>query len=193
MADTQRTRAALLALFADNVTGQISAQDLRDFLVTIMESEFANAGDFWKQPAPEYVATDATAKGWIDYSQVAGSDCSWMNIMVLNQSGLWIRADVADSTKTGVLGLAMDNYTSNDSNMQILRDGVVYFSTWCATWSGNIGRPVYLQSGVPGSVSYTITTNSNLIVGFIEANSQDDEATASARWRFRPEWAIRGQ
>ena len=36
MADTQRTRAAILNLFGDNVTGQISAQDLRDYVVTIM-------------------------------------------------------------------------------------------------------------------------------------------------------------
>lgn len=35
MADTIRTRAALLTLLADNVTGDISAQDLRDMLVTL--------------------------------------------------------------------------------------------------------------------------------------------------------------
>ena len=36
MADTRRTRAEILALFADNSIGSISAQDLRDFVVTIM-------------------------------------------------------------------------------------------------------------------------------------------------------------
>jgi len=36
MADTQRTLAALQALFADNTTGDISPQDLRDFLVSSM-------------------------------------------------------------------------------------------------------------------------------------------------------------
>jgi len=36
MVDTVRTKAALLALFADNTTGDISPQDLRDFLVTVM-------------------------------------------------------------------------------------------------------------------------------------------------------------
>jgi hypothetical protein len=35
MADTQRTLSALQTLFADNVNGDISAQDLRDFLVTV--------------------------------------------------------------------------------------------------------------------------------------------------------------
>jgi len=35
MTDTIRTRAALLALLADNTTGEISAQDLRDMMVSI--------------------------------------------------------------------------------------------------------------------------------------------------------------
>ncbi len=63
MADTQRTRAAILSLFADNVTGQISCQDLRDFQVTVMESEFANPGDFWAKPQAKYSLTDKTARG----------------------------------------------------------------------------------------------------------------------------------
>lgn len=36
MANTRRTKAELLALIADNATGNISAQDVRDFLVTVM-------------------------------------------------------------------------------------------------------------------------------------------------------------
>ncbi len=36
MADTSRTRAALLTLLANNSTGAISEQDLRDMLVSIM-------------------------------------------------------------------------------------------------------------------------------------------------------------
>jgi hypothetical protein len=36
MADTPRTRAELLTLFADNTIGSISPQDLRDFVVTIL-------------------------------------------------------------------------------------------------------------------------------------------------------------
>jgi len=34
MADTRRTKNSLLSLYADNETGEISAQDLRDFVVT---------------------------------------------------------------------------------------------------------------------------------------------------------------
>lgn len=36
MADTQRTQAAILALFANNTSGDISPQDLRDFVVSVM-------------------------------------------------------------------------------------------------------------------------------------------------------------
>lgn len=36
MADTRRTKAAILTLFADNTTGLVSPQDLRDFVVTAL-------------------------------------------------------------------------------------------------------------------------------------------------------------
>lgn len=38
MADTQRTISALLALLADNTTGEISAQDVRDLVATMRAS-----------------------------------------------------------------------------------------------------------------------------------------------------------
>lgn len=38
MADTIRTKSALAGLFPDNVIGDISPQDLRDFLVSVMGS-----------------------------------------------------------------------------------------------------------------------------------------------------------
>ena len=189
MADTQRSKAQLLALFADNETGQISAQDLRDFLITVMESEFLYAGDFWKQPAARYSNTDEVGRGWIDYSQTVGSDVSFLNILYMTTSGEWMRADVADSTKNGVLGVALANYTSDNSNANILRDGIVVFTTWSATLSNFVGRPIYLASGSPGSIDLA-TQTSNLIVGFIEVS--DDQITASPKMRFRPEWAVKG-
>ena len=36
MADTQRSKSSILTLFADNTSGDISPQDLRDFVVTAM-------------------------------------------------------------------------------------------------------------------------------------------------------------
>ena len=86
MADTQRTRAALLALLADNVTGNISPQDHRDSLVTIMEPEFANPGDFWKNPDPGELSSDEV-RGWIEYSVVFDSGVSFGTVVKLTPSG----------------------------------------------------------------------------------------------------------
>lgn len=191
MADTQRTRAALLSLFADNVTGQISAQDLRDFLVTIMNTEFVNEGDFWKDPDVKKITTDKTVRGWIDYSQTVGSDVSFGNILYLHTSNVWKKANVATSARTGLIGLACDSYASDLSTAQILRYGVVYDSSFSATFSGYIGRPVYLHSGTAGSITVTITTLSQLIVGWVEGS--DGTGVALGKYRFNPEWAIRGQ
>lgn len=191
MADTQRTRAQILSLFADNVTGNISPQDLRDFVVTVMEDEFSNAGDFWKQPSVMDTTTDKTARGWIDYSQTVGSDVSFGNILYLTTSGEWKKANVATSTTTGIIGLACDSYTSDATTAQILRKGVLYDSSFSATFSGYIGSKVYLASGVAGSITITSTTLSELIVGWIEAS--DDGGVAIGKYRFEPEWAIRGQ
>lgn len=190
MADTQRTRAALLALLADNVTGQISAQDLRDVLVTIMEAEFTNPGDFWAEPSPKSTTTDKTARGWIDYSQTVGSDVSFGNILYLHASGVWKKANVAYASRTGLIGLAMDSYTSDTATAQILRRGIVYDSSFSATFSNYVGKPVYLHSGTAGSITITKTTNSALIVGWIEAS--EGGTTAIGKYRFDPEWAIRG-
>jgi hypothetical protein len=189
MADTQRTRAQILALLADNVTGQVSAQDLRDVIVTIMESEFANPGDFWRQPSPKYTTTDGDGRGWIETSQIVGSDVSYTNLLYMSPSGIWYRADVADSGKTGIIGAAMNSYTSDTSTAEIMRYGVLYHSVLSATFSNFIGHPLYLASGAPGSMTTTITT-SELIVGWIEAS--DDGGAAIGKFRFAPDWSIKG-
>lgn len=194
MADTQRTRTALLSLFADNVTGQVSCQDLRDYVVTVMNSEFANEGDFWSKPQAKYTLTDKTARGWKEYSQYIGSDCSFMNIMHQEAStGYWMRADVADSTKTGRLGIAMDSYASDVSTATILMEGLIYDSSFSTVFSELIGRPVYLDSGVPGSISIGETANSVLIVGYI-VNSDDAGGSAIGKWYFTGPacWAVKG-
>lgn len=192
MADTQRTRAQILALFADNTTGQISEQDLRDFVVTVMEAEFAYAGDFWANPNAVNTTTDKWARGAMIYSQTVSEACSFMNVMVLGPSNTWLLADVADSTLTGKLAMAMDSYAAGASNAQLLEEGLVYNSSFSATWSGNIGKPIYLQSGAAGSVSVTVTTLSQLVVGWL-VGSDGSTIVATGKFFFKPEWAIRGQ
>ena len=108
MADTQRTRAAMISLFADNVTGQVSAQDARDFIVTIMNEEFANAVDFWTEPLPEYITTDKTGRGFIEYSQTAGEDISALAAIYKDSNGLWKMGLVSDATERPELALAVN-------------------------------------------------------------------------------------
>ncbi len=192
MADTQRTRAQILALFADNVTGQISPQDLRDFVVTVMESEFSNAGDFWARPQAKNITTDKTAKGWKEYSQLILSACSFMNVLYYDQSGGgWGLANVSASTQTGMVALAMDSYAAGISTGVVLKEGIVYDSSFSTVFSRLLGRPIYLASGGTGSITTTITTNSVLILGAI-AWSDDMGYSAIGKWYFKPEWAVRG-
>lgn len=193
MADTQRSRAALLALLADNVTGQISPQDLRDMLVTLMEEEFTNAGDFWATPQAQYTLTDKTARGNKLYSQYVGEGVSWMNVVCQDPStGYWLLADAADSTLNGgVMGLAMDSYASGLSTATILLEGLVYDSSFSTVFSRKIGRPIYLDSGVPGSISAGKPTSSQVVVGYVVGSEAGDSAIG--KWYFKPEtWSVKG-
>ena len=58
MADTKRTQTAILALLADNVTGDISEQDLRDSVV----SARANQGQGWAFYTEGTAVTQGTAQ-----------------------------------------------------------------------------------------------------------------------------------
>ena len=179
MADVQRTRAAILALFADNVTGQISPQDLRDFVVTLMEIEFVNPGDFWKKPSPAGVTTDKSGKGWIDYSQAIDSTCSFGWLMKLTPSGTWRPALLGSVGTTGLLGVALDSYVSGVSTAQILRRGLVKNSAWSAL---TIGQPAFLHSTSLGIFTQTVTAASRQVIGVAEGTDM---------LRFDPEWAVR--
>lgn len=195
MADTARTKAALKALYADNVTGQISPQDARDFMETVMPDEFVNPGDSWAKPQAKYSTTDKTARGYIQYSQYMESAVSWMNVLVRDAStGYWMLADVADSTlNAGQLGLAMDSYAAGYSTAEVLIQGLVYDSTFSTVFSRKIGMPVYLDSGVPGSISVGETGNSVKIIGYVACS--DDGGSAIGKWYFNPvnDWSARGQ
>ena len=194
MSDIQKTRAQVLSLFADNVTGQISAQDLRDFVVTIMESEFKNPGDFWKQPSAREISTDKSGKGWIDYSQEIGSDVVFMDVVYLHPtSGVWYRAYTSNANDSGMpgIGLCLNSYTSGATDGQVLRKGIVYNSSISTIWSGNIGKPVYLCSAAPGSASITIPPTASVqVLGVIEGSDGND--CGGAKWRFDPQWSVKG-
>lgn len=189
MADVARTRAALLALFADNVIGNISAQDFRDFVVTMMPEEYQFEYDFWNEPLVSKHTTDKTIRGQIWYSQLMLSAISFGRVCALTASG-WIPASALGSTQNQTLGVAGNSYAAAESQAQILRKGLVYDSALSARLSGFIGRYLVLVSGLPGSVSVTFNTGSNKIVGCVELSVWND--VTSGHWRFDPSWAIVG-
>ncbi len=174
MADTARTRAAILALFADNVTGQISPQDLRDYTVTVMETEFVNAGDFFNGPMAGAIATDKTTRGDHLYSQTLHSDhsISFGMPMAYNQiSGNWIPGDLSRSEANPIRGIAADSYASGATDVKILRKGIIYDSG-LSRLSGYIGKPVFLQSAAlsnSGSIDTTVGTSDSTkgILGYV--------------------------
>lgn len=190
MADTQRTRAALLVLFADNVTAQISPQDLRDMMVTIMEAEFVNPGDFWTAPQSRYTTTANTVRGWILYSQYMMSACSFGNVMRMNLScGWWERAD-ALNISDGVLGIAADSYAAAVSTAQILLRGCVNIPALSATFSNYVGRAVFVASGASGSLTVTLTSYMR-VLGWVMPSDASLGTSNIGKFFFDPDWAVR--
>ena len=149
MADTQRTRAALLALMADNVTGQISPQDFRDFIVTVMPAEFVYSDDFFTGVTPANVTTDQTTRGFHIYSQTmcASHSASFGMPLAYNEtSGTWSPADTSMSCRNPARGIPADSYPSAATNVKILLKGIVYDTALGTRLSDYIGKPVFLQS-----------------------------------------------
>ncbi len=193
MADTQRTRAALRGLLADNVTGQISAQDVRDFLVTVMEEEFANPGDFWKDPSARLISTDRTAVGWIDYSQEVTSDCSYADIMQMDGSGAWALASFnGNSLLVTAIGVALESYLQGTSACKILRRGLFVEELRKDFFAGSMGKPYYLLSGSPGSMTRDAWDQSvTVCLGYPETMQSGNISTNTVThvFRFEPGWA----
>lgn len=97
MADTRRTLAALQALLADNTSGDISAQDVRDFLVSAIGANVLQTGVLASLPAADqlagdlYLPTDApyllrwNGSAWRPYgllwpmTLLVDGDYSWVN------------------------------------------------------------------------------------------------------------------
>jgi len=189
MANTQRTRTALLALMADNVTGQVSCQDLRDFMVTVMESEFFNPGDFWRQPDSQYITAEGI-KGWIEYSQLISEACSFGNLLMRDTSGQWVLASgIIGSvvSKPVVLAIAAESYTASVFGT-ILRRGLVYQSAFSASFADEIGGPVYVKSDVAGSITCTLATSA-MAIGIVEPEQSTGLENDTNIWRFMPELA----
>jgi len=192
MADTQRTKATLLTLLADNVTGQISAQDVRDFLVTVMQNEFVNPGDFWREPDAQYLTAEGV-RGWVEYSQLISEAVSFGTLVQRGPSGQWTLISntfFSAISRPIVIGVAAASYLASTFG-NILRKGLVYHSAHSASFSDNIGRPVYLKSDANGSIILNLQT-SVYIVGMVEPEQSTGTASNTNIWRFMPEltWGV---
>ena len=177
MADTQRTRAQILTLFADNVTGDISAQDLRDYVVTMMEQEFANAGDFWNQPSPTYLTTNLSGKGWKIYNQTVDSAVSHGTVLYLTGSGTWKKADASGANSQPGIAISLSAYALGASDATLLRRGLIFDSAW--TWAS--GGLIYLDSqAARGLMTHAIPSHAQ-ILGIAETGG---------KIRFEPSWVV---
>jgi len=193
MADTQRTRSTLQSLFSDNVTGQISAQDIRDFLVTVMQEEFVNENDFWIEPQPDNITTDLTTRGYHLYSQLAPTDMSlsFGKVYCLTSTNQWSTANASLAVNNYQLGIAADSYASGATDVQMLIKGIVYYSAMVDRLTGQIGRPIYLLSTADGSISITDDAAESRFVGVVLPAGVGSVQT-KGKWRFDPPWQVAG-
>ncbi len=190
MAGTQRTKEALNTLFADNVTGQISPQDLRDFLYTVMNPEFAYVGDFWKGPQEDIITTDKTGRGWMLYSQEIQDACSFGNIMGQTISGTWSTFLFSGAAASVVrLAMAMDSATAS-TEITLLVTGLVKNADLSDIWSV-IGSPMYLGSNTAGSMTATPTTGvARCLLGYPQRESSTISGPDTDVFYFNPQWTI---
>ena len=78
MADTRRTLTEILALFADNSTAQISAQDLRDFVVSVLMNHITEVVD----PAYEIAVDDVILH--VSYTDTGVVAITWPTAQITN-------------------------------------------------------------------------------------------------------------
>lgn len=155
MADTKRSRATILSTVLDtNDNYGITAQDLRDFAVSVIPEERAEAGDHWSPPSEDQVSA-GQGRGWTQVITVAEAVTAGQ-VLTLNASGEYELAGAsALPTGPGVcMALAAASAAATTS---ALFGGVAFFS---GVFSGFVvGRPVYLASGTAGGVTQTQPTN----------------------------------
>jgi hypothetical protein len=128
-ADTQRTLSELQALLADNTTGNISPQDLRDFLVSALLKDCGYVYGAMTTPTPTTVTTAGTFvpmlgaftndpfTGFIfdtDHIEFTGPDSHYFEVD-------WHCSFTADSASTTVhIGIAFDGTLIYRETMGIL-------------------------------------------------------------------------
>lgn len=202
MTDTNRDRSYILAnLFPDNVTGQISPQDLRDGVVSWMPEENTYAGDWFNEAMGRHLSAEHTTRGWVVYSQFMASAHSMGDVVVMNNSGEWTAADHTNGDAGLIIGLAVTSEAAATSLGQVLRRGLLYVSGGYSGggFDSGIGQPFWMNSGTSGGVQASLpSTYSNYILGYIEPATHLENGDGTSCYstdggrcvRFDPDWAI---
>lgn len=129
MADTARTKAELVTLFATNTIGDLSAQDLRDFLETMHPAY----GSIYISSTAETTITDST-----NFFKAAGTT-----------------SDVSLHRYSGTTALSVNNRLRYDGAPDIHVHGVISFSMTIASGTNKVlelGAYHYDDSASSGSV-----------------------------------------
>lgn len=202
MADTARTRAALQTLLGDNVTGAISPQDLRDFLVTVMPAEMIGATDYWNEPSITNITTDLTTRGWHLDSQIAGTDCSisFGKVYYLTSWNMWKPAYCSASTTNAFLGIATESHASATTSIRMLIKGIVYYSAMAASNSAQMGFPLYLHSTSTSATGHSggifSTTDIDLMgrqIGYVLPAGTNSVQTKGKFYFDGLGWSVKGE
>lgn len=161
MADTARTLAALQTLFADNTSGDISAQDLRDFLVSTYQPQGICDGRLTLESGVRISTSDQTAKTSVYLTPYGG------NLVALHDGTSWKLNTFTERT------LALGTITSGKNYDVFLYDnsGTLTLELSAAWNSDNVTRTdalttqdgIYVKSGATtrryvGTIRTTSTT-----------------------------------
>jgi len=204
MADTARTRSTLLSTyFPDNVTGQISPQDLRDGVVTWMPAEFENPGDFWCEASSEFLTDDdgdgLDYRGYVWTSQIASANFSIGQLMMMTSNGTWAVATMMNASR--LVGMALNAGADGDSDMIIFRRGIVMYTGFSALLvSGGafvemLGRGLYLDSMGSFLCNPVNLGSANVLIGHVAPSDGgvvlDTGASATSYCiQFNPTWGM---
>lgn len=175
MADTPKSRTAGLALINDNDNYEVTAQDMRDVIVSLWPAERESAEDYFSGPQTGQVTADLEWRG--DYFQgTAASAVTQGQVLALNASGEYVLADAANLATAMAVAIACSTIAAAGTGL-MMRAGLMYLSGICSGYT--IGQQVYLASGTGGGLTQTKPTNVQ-VLGVVEA---------AGKLRFEPSWA----
>ena len=161
MADTQRTQAAIIALFANNTAGDISPQDDRDFIVSIFPGW---GGLYISSAAQTTIANQGTAV------KMAGTTTAF-DVQNFTHSDNRLLYSGAPTSRFFVwANVTLDVATGTDNlSVQLFKDGS--FITGAESRTTN-------DAGLPNNVtvmaSVSLATNS-----YIELYLENEDTTAN--------------